>query len=307
MAAQLLITRLAQAVVVFFGVSLVVFVLVRVIPGDPVRIMIGDQATEEQIQATRSAYGLDQPLPVQYWLYLRDMLGGDLGESLRQRQPVSELLLEALPATMQLAAAAGVLSVVVGIPIGILSAAQRGTLLDRAVMMIALVGQAMPTFWWGVVLILVFSVTLHLLPTSGAGTAAQLVLPAVTLSTYITALIARLTRSAMIDVLGQDYIRTGRSKGLTERRILLIHALKNASIPVATVLALQFGNMIGGAVITETVFAWPGIGTLALNAVTNRDYPVLQGVVLLSALAFLAINVCMDIVYVYLDPRIRYN
>ena len=292
---------------VLFGVTFLVFSLVRIVPGDPVRLMLGDQATEEQIRAARTAYGLDRPLLVQYLYYLRDLFQGNFGQSLRQAQPVSKLVREALPATLQLAVVAIVLSVVIGVPLGVLTAMRKGSGLDSALMTLTLIGQAMPTFWWGIVLITVFAVTFRLVPTSGSGSLQQLILPAVTLSTYVTALIVRLTRSAMIDVLGQDYIRTAKAKGLVPRRVLFAHALKNASIPIVTVIGLQFGNLLGGAVITETVFAWPGIGLLALNAINNRDYPLLQAIVLLSAVAFLLINTLIDFLYVYLDPRIRFR
>jgi peptide/nickel transport system permease protein len=302
-----LVSRMLQFVVVLFGVTLLVFSLVRVVPGDPVKLLLGDQATEEQIRETRAAYGLDRPLLLQYAYYVRDLFRGDFGDSLRQKQPVVKLILEALPATLQLAAVSITLSIAVGVPLGVITALRKGSVLDSSLMTLSLIGQAMPTFWWGIVLITVFAVAFRLLPTSGAGSVQQLILPAVSLATYITSLIVRLTRSAMIEVLGQDYIRTAKAKGLAPQRILFTHALKNASIPIATVIGLQFGNLLGGAVIVETVFAWPGIGLLALNAINNRDYPLLQAIVLLSAVVFLAINMLIDFLYVYLDPRIRYR
>jgi peptide/nickel transport system permease protein len=302
-----LVSRMLQFVVVLFGVTLLVFSLVRVVPGDPVKLLLGDQATEEQIRETRAAYGLDRPLLLQYAYYVRDLFRGDFGDSLRQKQPVVKLILEALPATLQLAAVSITLSIAVGVPLGVITALRKGSVLDSSLMTLSLIGQAMPTFWWGIVLITVFAVAFRLLPTSGTGSVQQLILPAVSLATYITSLIVRLTRSAMIEVLGQDYIRTAKAKGLAPQRILFTHALKNASIPIATVIGLQFGNLLGGAVIVETVFAWPGIGLLALNAINNRDYPLLQAIVLLSAVVFLAINMLIDFLYVYLDPRIRYR
>jgi peptide/nickel transport system permease protein len=304
---SLILSRVLQTLVVLVGVSMLVFVVVRIVPGDPVRLMLGDQATEAEVRETQAAYGLDRPVWVQYVYYVRDILRGDFGESLRQKRPVLALVLQSFPATAQLAAVSIAVSILVGVPIGIFAAVRTHSRLSDALMLVTLIGQAMPTFWWGIVLVIVFAVTLRLLPTSGAGTPQQLILPAVTLSTYILALIARLTRSAMAEVLSQDYIRTARAKGLVERHVLITHALKNAAIPIATIVGLQFGNLLGGAIITETVFAWPGVGLLAVNALSNRDYPVLQAVVLLSAVVFLMINALIDFVYVYLDPRVRYG
>ena len=302
---DLVFSRLLQSVVVLIGVSVVVFVVMRVIPGDPVVLMLGDLATEQRVEEVRAQLGLDRPIWEQYVIYVHDALRGNFGWSLRRQQPVSKLILEALPATAQLALVSTTVSVLIGIFTGILSATQRGSGLDKAMMLVMLVGQAMPVFWWGIVLVIVFAVMLHLLPTSGSGTPRHLILPAVTLSTYYTALITRLTRSGMVEVLGRDYIRTARAKGLGESRVILVHALKNASIPIATVIGLQVGTLLGGAVITETVFGWPGIGTLAVHAVYNRDYPLVQGIVLLSAVVFVFINTLVDLTYLHLDPRIR--
>lgn len=304
MRSALVMSRLLQAIVVLIGASILVFAVVRVIPGDPVRLMVGEQATEQQVAEMRSRLGLDRPLWEQYLRYVRDALRGDFGFSLRRQRPVLTLVLEAFPATAQLALVSTALSALIGIPTGILSATRKGSALDNTLMFGMLIGQAMPVFWWGIVLIMVFAVLLHVLPTSGSGGLKYFVLPAVTLSTYYTSLITRLTRSCMTDVLREDYIRTARSKGFTERRVLLGHALKNASIPIATVIGLQVGNLLGGAVITEAVFAWPGIGTLAVQAIYNRDYPLVQGIVLLSAVIFVLINTLVDLSYYYLDPRV---
>lgn len=305
MGSSFLISRLLQSVVVLTGLTFLAFALVRVVPGDPVRLMLGDQATPEQIARARDDFGLDEPLLVQYFYYVGDLVRGDLGVSLRQRQPVTDLIRDALPTTLQLAITSIGLSVGIGVPLGILTAIRRGSGLDSIVMTATLFAQALPTFWWGIVLITVFSVSLRLLPTSGSGSLSHLILPAITLSTYVLALIVRLTRSAMIEVLSQDYVRTARAKGLSERVVLFTHALRNAAIPIVTIIGLQFGNLMGGAVITETVFAWPGIGLLALNAINNRDYPLVQAIVLLSAVTFLTINILIDLLYSILDPRIR--
>ncbi|MBX3068972.1 MAG: ABC transporter permease [Thermomicrobiales bacterium] len=307
MSSNFLVSRVLQSLVVLAGLTFLVFALVRVVPGDPVRLLLGDQATPEQIEQTRKDFGLDESIIVQYGYFLGDIARGDLGTSLRQRQPVTDLIRDALPSTLKLALASIGLSVGIGVPLGILTAVKRGSAIDSVVMSATLFGQALPTFWWGIVLITIFSVSLRWFPTSGSGGWEHLVLPAVTLSTYVLALIVRLTRSAMVEVLTQDYVRTARAKGLSERVVLFGHALRNAAIPIVTIIGLQFGNLIGGAVITETVFAWPGIGLLALNAINSRDYPLLQAIVLLSAVTFLTINLIIDLLYSMLDPRIRHG
>lgn len=301
----LAVSRLSQAIVVLIGVSLVVFLLVRVIPGDPVRLLVGDQATEEQVQQMRSKLGLDQPILKQYMVFIRDAVRGDFGVSIRQQRPVTGLVRQAFPATAKLAVSSILLAVLIGIPIGILSAARKGSTLDNLSMVLMLIGQAMPTFWWGILLIVVFSVTLRLLPTSGAGGIRHMILPTITLCTYYTAILARITRSAMLEVIGSDYIRTARAKGVGERRVVFAHALKNASIPIVTVVGLQFANLLSGAVITETVFAWPGMGLLTVNAIYTRDYPVIQATVLVLSGVFVLINTLVDISYLLLDPRIQ--
>src|SRR5581483_5148402 len=258
----LITTRCLQAAVVLLGVSLVVFVLVRIVPGDPVRLLVGEQATPEMVAEARQAWGLDRPIPVQYLLYLRAWLRADLGWSIRQQRPVGELVLERIPASLELAVVALAIAVGLGVPIGILAATRMGRVSDLAATAVTLVGQSLPTFWWGILLILVFAVRWRLLPTSGRGSLVQLVLPSVTVATYITALIARLTRSCVLEELRQDYVRTAMSKGLSGARIVWRHVLRNAAIPVLTIIGIQIGNLLGGAVITETIFAWPGLGTL---------------------------------------------
>ena len=297
--------QIVQAAIVLLNVSLVVFVLVRIVPGDPARLMLGMEASEEAVQAARAQFGFDRPLYVQYVQFVGDALRGDLGQSVRFRRPVGDLLRESFPATLELALAATVIALILAVPAGIYAAVHRDGVLDRLLMAGALIGQAMPIFWLGIMLITLFSVKLGWLPTSGRGSLAQLIMPSVTLSTYVMALLARLTRSNMLDVLREQYVRTARAKGLRETVIVHKHALMSAALPIVTVLGLQVGALLSGAVVTETVFNWPGIGTLALRAIQQRDYPVVQGVVLVSAALFVLINGMVDLAYRYLDPRVR--
>jgi len=297
--------QIVQAAIVLLNVSLVVFVLVRIVPGDPARLMLGMEASEEAVQAARAQFGFDRPLYVQYVQFVGGALRGDLGQSVRFRRPVGDLLRESFPATLELALAATVIALILAVPAGIYAAVHRDGMLDRLLMAGALIGQAMPIFWLGIMLITLFSVKLGWLPTSGRGSLAQLIMPSVTLSTYVMALLARLTRSNMLDVLREQYVRTARAKGLRETVIVHKHALMSAALPIVTVLGLQVGALLSGAVVTETVFNWPGIGTLALRAIQQRDYPVVQGVVLVSAALFVLINGMVDLAYRYLDPRVR--
>jgi peptide/nickel transport system permease protein len=297
--------QIFQAAIVLLNVSLVVFVLVRIVPGDPARLMLGMEASEEAVQAARAQFGFDRPLYVQYAQFVGGALRGDLGQSVRFRRPVGDLLRESFPATLELAMAATVIALLLAVPAGIYAAVHRDGVLDRLLMAGALIGQAMPIFWLGIMLITLFSVKLGWLPTSGRGSLAQLIMPSVTLSTYVMALLARLTRSNMLDVLREQYVRTARAKGLRETVIVHKHALMSAALPIVTVLGLQVGALLSGAVVTETVFNWPGIGTLALRAIQQRDYPVVQGVVLVSAVLFVLINGMVDLAYRYLDPRVR--
>ncbi len=297
--------QIVQAAIVLLNVSLVVFVLVRIVPGDPARLMLGMEASEEAVQAARTQFGFDRPLYVQYVQFVAGALRGDLGQSVRFRRPVGDLLRESFPATLELALAATAIALVLAVPAGIYAAVHRDGVLDRLLMAGALIGQAMPIFWLGIMLITLFSVKLGWLPTSGRGSLAQLIMPSVTLSTYVMALLARLTRSNMLDVLREQYVRTARAKGLREIVIVHKHALMSAALPIVTVLGLQVGALLSGAVVTETVFNWPGIGTLALRAIQQRDYPVVQGVVLVSAALFVVINGAVDLAYRYLDPRVR--
>lgn len=300
-----LLTSLLHAGAVALGVSLLSFVFMH-LSGDPVMLMLPPDATHQQIEDFRERLGFNAPLPLQYLHFLSGAARGDFGTSLRHQQPAMHLVLERLPATMELALAGMGMALLVAVPFGILSACRRGSTLDYLGMGGALLGLSMPNFWVGILGILVLSVQLHLLPTSGRGTWAQMVLPSIALGSYLMALIARLTRSGMLEVLGQDYVRTARSKGLTELVIVWRHALANALIPLVTVVGLQLGELLGGAVIIETVFAWPGVGRLIIQAVFQRDYPLVQAAVFVLAMIFVTANLLVDTAYRYLDPRIRH-
>ena len=286
------------------GVSLVVFALVH-LSGDPVLLMVSSDAPPDVVATTRHALGFDRPLREQFVDYVTRAARGDLGVSLRSNLPVATLIQQRLPATVELTLAALLIAVVVAIPAGIVSAVKRGSALDRLAMVGAVAGQAVPIFWLALLLIAFFGVYLRWLPVFGRGSLAHLVLPAVSLSTVILGRLARLVRSSMLEVLGQDYVRTARAKGVSEVRVLAGHALKNAAIPIVTLLGLQFAQLLGGAVVTETIFAWPGIGRLVVEAIFNRDFPVVQGVVLVVSLIFVAVNLLVDLAYAALDPRIR--
>ena len=299
--------RVVLALPVLVGVSVVVFVAIRLIPGDPAQLMAGQAATQEVVQQIRQSLGLDQPLPVQYLYFLRNVVRGDLGRSLFNGAPVVEELAQRFPRTVRLALASMAVASLIGIPAGILAATRRSTWVDTAVMLVALAGVSVPVFWLGLNLILLFSVRLQWLPSFGYETWRHLVLPSLTLGAASAAIVARMTRSAMLEVLGQDYVRTARAKGLAERVVVSRHALRNALIPVVTVLGLQLGTLLSGAVLTETVFAWPGIGRLLVEAVLARDYPIIQGATLLIAATFVVLNVAVDVLYGLLDPRIRYE
>jgi ABC-type dipeptide/oligopeptide/nickel transport system permease component len=299
--------RLLQSIIVVWGVSVLVFFLLRLAPGDPVSLLLAETATPEQMDAVREKWGLNEPIIVQYMVFLGNALRGDLGESLFFQEPAMEVLMERLPATLQLSAAALLFSLSVAIPVGILSALKRDTIWDYLGTGLAMLGQAIPPYWLGIMLILIFSVSLGWFPTSGRGTVWHLVLPAITLGSVLMALITRLVRSGMLDVLGEDYIRTARAKGLKEQRVIVRHALRNILIPLVTVVGLQLGALFGGAVITESIFAWPGVGRLALQAINARDYPMVQASVLFISVVYVFLNLAIDILYVYLDPRIRYE
>jgi len=302
-----LLRRILIAVPTLLGVVLLVFLMVRLAPGDPAILLAGEFATPETLEAIRTRYGLDRPLPEQFALYLGALLQGDLGESARSRRPVLEELKTYFPNTVVLATAAILVALATGIPLGILAALRQGSWLDLGVMVLALLGVSMPVFWFGLLAILIFSVELGWFPVAGKGTLAHLVLPAVTLGINATALLARMTRGTLVEVLSQDYIRTARAKGLAERVVIFKHALRNALIPVVTVAGLEFGSLLAGAVITETIFAWPGLGQLLVGSILSRDYPVVQGAVLLVAFTFTLVNLMVVLLYACIDPRVRYE
>ena len=298
--------RLWQAVLVLFGVSVVVFAILH-LTGDPAALLLPPDATAEDIARFRNAMGFDDPWIVQYGRFLKGAIHGNFGESLRHGEPAMELVLERLPATFQLAGAGLLLALCLAVPAGIVSAVKRNTVIDYFSTVVALLGQAMPTFWLGIMLILVFSVHFNWLPSSGRGDLQHLVLPAETLGLITTARITRLTRSGMLEVLGQDYIRTARAKGVSEQPVVWKHALKNASIPIVTIVGIELGTLLGGSVITETIFAWPGVGRLSVQAIFNRDYPVVQAAVFILASTFVVVNFLVDLAYTWLDPRIRFQ
>jgi peptide/nickel transport system permease protein len=296
--------RLLHTALVAVGVVTLVFVALR-LSGDPAASMLPGDASVDELRDLRHALGLDRSVPAQYVAFLRDAVRGDFGESIRHQQPAFGLVLERLPATLELAFAALVLAVVVALPLGIVAALYRGRVVDVVAMGFAVVGQATPYFWMGIMLILVVSVELAWLPTSGRGDWRHLILPAVTLGTHFAAAIARLTRTAMLEVLGQQFVTTARAKGLGERRVVLAHALKNAAVPVVTLVGLQFGTLLGGAVVTETIFAWPGVGRLTVQALLNRDFPLVLAAVFVASLTYTLINLVVDLLYGWIDPRTR--
>ena len=301
-----LLKRLWHTVYVVIGISMISFFFIH-LSGDPVMLMLPADASVAQMEQLRQQLGLNDPLPVQYWRFATRAIRGDFGESLYYHIPALRLILERLPASLELAVAAMIVALGISVPIGIISAVRRGSALDMASMFAALFGLSMPHFWLGIMFILLFSVKLGWLPTSGRGTLAQLIMPALALGLSLMAMFARLTRSVMLEVLSLDYVRTARAKGLKERIVIGKHALKNALIPLVTVAGMQFGFLIGGTVIIETVFAWPGAGRLVVQAIFNRDYPLVQACVFILALIFVTINFLVDMLYVYLDPQISYQ
>jgi peptide/nickel transport system permease protein len=296
--------RLAQSVLVLLGVSFVVFFILY-LTGDPALVLLPPDATAEDIREFRARMGFNDPFVVQYGRFLAGALRGDFGQSVRHGEPAFGLVLERLPATFELSGAALLVALLLAIPAGVVSAVRRNTVTDYVATVVALLGQSMPTFWLGIMLILIFSVQLHALPSSGRGGLQHLVLPALTLGLFTTARITRLTRSGMLEVLNQDYIRTARAKGMSGGPIVWKHAFKNAAIPIVTIVGIELGTLLGGSVITETIFAWPGVGRLSVQAIYNRDYPVVQAAVFLLASTFVLVNLVVDLLYTYLDPRIR--
>jgi peptide/nickel transport system permease protein len=296
--------RLFRALISLWLVSTVVFVVMR-LSGDPVPLLLPPDAPTSEILRVRRDLGLDRPLPVQYGVFLASVVRGDFGRSIYFREPAMSVVRGYLSATLELGLTAFVLAAVVAVPVGLLSAMKRNSIADHAAMALALVGQSAPTFFLGILFILLLALKADLFPTSGRGDWRNLVLPALTLGAFAMASIARLTRSAVLEVLGADYIRTARAKGLAESWVVAKHTLKNAAIPIVTITGLQFGTLLGGAVVTETVFSWPGIGRLAVQSINNRDYPVVQCTVFVAAVMFIILNFFLDLLYGVLDPRIR--
>jgi peptide/nickel transport system permease protein len=301
-----LLRRLLQGVLTLFVISLIVFLLAR-LSGDPLHIMLPEEATAEDYATAAKHWGLDRPLPAQYLAFLGNALRGDFGQSIRLRQPTLELVLERLPATLQLAGASIAVSLLIAFPIGVLSAVRRGSSLDYAGKAVALLGQSMPSFWLGIVLIWVFAVMLGWLPASGRGGTQHYVLPAIALGWYQVAAIMRLVRSSMLDVMDSEYVKLARIKGVAERWVVWKHCLRNAAIPPLTYIGFVVAVLLTGSVVVETVFSWPGIGLLAIDAVRYRDFPLVQTIVLIYAAKFVVINLLVDVLYVYVDPRIRYQ
>lgn len=309
-----IVRRLVQIVAVMFGVSVIVFMIVHLVPGDPIRVALGTRFDPDTYEALRERAGFNRPLVVQYFAWLGDALTGDLGVSFRSQRPVTDTIMSRLPATLTLAGGALFVALVIAIPLGIISAVRQGSKADYAATFFSQIGISIPDFWMAILFILLFSLGLGWLPASGYTSfldspwqwLRHLIMPAVTIGVVSGSILTRFVRSSVLESLGQDYTRTARAKGLTERRVINRHVLKNALIPVVTVTGLQLGFLLGGVIVVEVVFAWPGLGQLALAAVDRRDYPVLQGVVLLIALLFLAINLVVDLLYAWLDPRIKY-
>ena len=329
------IKRLLLAIPVLIGVSIIVFLIMRVFSADPAPVVLGQHATAEAMKAWRDANGINDPILVQYFDFVTGALTGNLGESYYTHTPVLTELMNRFPATVELAIVAIIIAAVIGVALGVVSATHKNTPIDGLATILALVGVSMPIFWLGVLLIILFAGMLHVLPSSGridpllqpvggtglylldtllsgdfeafADAASHIVLPAVALSMYSMAVITRMTRSSMLDTLNEDYVRTARAKGIRKRRVDIHHALRNAMLPVTTVIGLQLGSLLGGAMLTETVFAWPGIGKYVVDSILKSDFPVVQGAVLLIAVIFVIINLVVDVIYAYLDPRIKYS
>ena len=305
-----IIRRLIMVIPIFLGVATIVFILMFIVPGDPARLLMGQHGDEDTLKAIRHEMGLDKPVYIQYARFIGKLLKGDLGMSYRQKRPVSRIIRERFPATAKLAVASMALAVIIGISAGILAAANRNTVSDWLVMVFSLTGISMPVFWLGMMLILVFASGLGWFPVGGYGRSGDirhLFLPALSLAAISTGYIARMMRSSMLEVIGKDYIRTARAKGLSEKAVILRHALRNAFIPVITIIGINFASLLGGAVATETVFAWPGLGRAAVDAIRVRDLPVVEGCVLFLAFIFVIANLIVDLSYAWLDPRIRFE
>lgn len=304
---RFLIRRLILTIPVLLGVATLVFSLIHLVPGDPVQAMLGESASPQDVADLRHRLGLERPLPAQYAAFLRGTVTGDLGTSLRTNQKVTAAIAERMPATFELAMAAMLAALLIALPLGIIAAVRAGSGVDHAATTLALVGISMPNFWLGPLLAIIFSVSLGWFPVSGRGTPAHLVLPAITLGAPLAAVLARMTRASVIEELGELYVLAARARGVSGARAVLRHAFRNSLIPIVTVIGLQFGAVLTGAVITETIFAWPGVGRLLIQSISFRDYPLVQGCILLIAVTYVAMNLLTDLVYGLLDPRIRYE
>ncbi|MCA1563277.1 MAG: ABC transporter permease [Acidobacteria bacterium] len=302
-----LLRRLLLTIPVLLGVATLVFALIHLVPGDPARSMLGEGATEEEIARLQEALGLNRPLPVQYAAFLAGVARGDLGRSFRYGTPVTQEIRDKLVRTIQLALAAMAVAILFAIPLGIVAAVFRGTAVDHAAMTLALVGISMPNFWLGPLLAILFAVRLAWLPVAGTGTLAHLVLPAVTLGAALSAILARMTRASLLEELRELYVLAARARGLSRTRAVLHHAFRNSLIPVVTIIGLQFGAVLTGTIITETIFAWPGVGRLLIQAINFRDYPLVQGCILFISVTYVLMNLLTDLTYGLLDPRIRYD
>jgi ABC-type dipeptide/oligopeptide/nickel transport system permease component len=300
-----LVRRLLLTVPVLLGVATLVFSLIHLVPGDPAQAMLGDGASPQDVVELRTSLGLDRPLLEQYTTFLRHALTGDLGRSFRTGQPVTAMILERLPATAELAIAAMIVALLIAIPLGVVAAVWRGTAVDYGAMTFALAGVSIPNFWLGPLLAIIFAVELAWLPVSGRGTLAHLILPAVSLGLALAAILARMTRASLLDELRELYVRAARARGASPVAAIMLHALRNSMVPLLTIVALQFGAVLTGAVITETIFAWPGIGRLLIQSIGFRDYPMVQGCILLIAVTYVTVNLITDVMYGVLDPRIR--
>ena len=302
-----LIRRVLLTIPVLLGVATLVFSLIHLVPGDPAQAMMGDGAAPQDIAELRKNLGLDQPLLTQYVAFLSRAVKGDLGKSFRTGQPVTTMVAERVPATAELAVAAMIVAVVIAIPLGVIAAVWRGTAIDYGAMTFALAGVSIPNFWLGPLLAIVFAVELGWLPVSGRGTLANLALPAISLGLALAAILARMTRASLLDELNELYVRAARARGVSRASAITVHALRNSLIPLLTIIALQFGAVLTGAVITETIFAWPGIGRLLIQSIGFRDYPMVQGCILLIAVTYVTVNLLTDLMYGVVDPRIRYE
>lgn len=300
-----LLTRLLTALIVIIGVASLVFFLIHLVPGDPVDVMLGESAAPADRETLRRVLHLDLPVYSQWLLYLKGLLSFDLGQSLYDQQAVAELVAGHIPATLQLAIAALLVTLIIGIPLGVIAAVRRGSLIDRIASGFSLLGVSIPNFWLGPVLVLVFSLGLGWFPVSGRDGFLSVVLPAITLGTGLAAILARMVRSSLLDILSEDYMRTARAKGLSSFSVIMHHGMRNAVLPIATLLGLQLGALLGGAVVTETIFNWPGIGLLTIESIQRRDYAVVQGCILLISCSYVLVNLATDLINAWLDPRIR--